>query len=326
VRTTAVALAVVCLLVVGHALAATVLYVYDELGRLVAEIDPSAETTTYTYDAAGNLLAVSRNSSSQFRVVAFEPTRGKAGDTVIVYGSGFVAAPGANTVTFNGTSATVTAATTNTLTVTVPDGASSGPLSVSNTNGSATTAQAFTVLLPAVVAIVTPSAVNRGATTRVVISGLQLATTRAINFTQGGLSARIVPPATDASVTMDLTVAGSVPLGDYPFSVTTDAGTSSGGGAVISVSAQLIGDVLSLTQPLSLHLPAIDPAAPAGNRLSAARSPVSVYLRAVDPAAPAGNALSAVPAAASVYLPAIDPAAPAGNALSVAQPASVKLQ
>jgi YD repeat-containing protein len=321
--------------------AATVLYVYDELGRLVAEIDPAAETTTYTYDAAGNLLAVSRASSSQFRIVSFAPTRGRAGDQVVIFGSGFIADPAQNTVNFNGTPATVTAATANTLTVAVPPGVATGPISVSNANGSGATLQPFVVVVPPTITAVTPSSVTRGATTRMEVTGTQLATARAITFAQAGLSARFVA-GTDTLLPFDLTVAGTVPVGSYAFSITNDAGTTDSGTVSVSVTTLLLGDVvavtpplsvllrapapgalagnsLSISRPFSVHLPAVIAGAPPGNAMSVAR-PFSVHLSSA--AAGAGNAMSVAPAF-SVHLPAVISGAPPGNAMSVTQPVSV---
>jgi YD repeat-containing protein len=298
--------------------AATVLYVYDELGRLVAEIDPAAETTTYTYDAAGNLLAVSRGSSSQFRIVSFAPTRGKAGDQVVIFGSGFIADPAQNTVSFNGTPATITAATANTLTVAVPQGVSSGPVSVSNANGSGATTQPFLVVVPPTIAAVTPSTVGRGATARIEVSGSQLATTRAITFAQAGLSARFVT-GTDNLLPVDLTVAGNVPVGSYAFSITNDAGTTDSGTVTISVTTALLGEVTAITRPLSIL---VRPAGGiAGNSMSVSR-PLSLLRPPVIAGAPAGNSMSLSPPL-SVVRPAAIPGAPAGNAMSISQPLSV---
>lgn len=315
-------LAIALALFPAAAPAATILYVYDELGRLVAEIDPGADTTTYTYDAAGNLLSVSRNSSAQFRIVAFAPTRGKAGDEVIIFGSGFVASPAQNGVSFNGTPATVTAATGNTLTVTVPPGVTTGPIAVSNANGSAVTTQPFIVVVPPTITAVTPSSVSRGATTRVTVSGAQLATTRAVTFAQAGIAARFVAGPDDL-LTVDLTVAATVPVGSYSFSITNDAGTTGSGNVTVSVTTLLLGDVLALAPPVSVNMRAPLAGAPAGNSMSASR-PFSVHLPALIPGAPAGNSMS-VSAALSVHLPAVIPGAPPGNAMSVTQPASVSM-
>jgi hypothetical protein len=286
----------------------------------VAEIDPAAETTTYTYDAAGNLLAVSRGSSSQFRIVSFAPTRGKAGDQVVIFGSGFIADAAQNTVSFNGTPAAITAASANTLTVAVPPGVTSGPISVSNANGGGVTAQPFLVLVPPTITAVTPSSVTRGATTRIAVSGTQLATTRAVTFAQSGLSARFLT-GPDNLLTVDLTVAATVPVASYTFSITNDAGTAESGTVTVSVTTLLIGDVLAVTPPVSVHLRGLIPGAPAGNSLSVSR-PFSVHLPALIPGAPAGDSLS-VSNPISVHLPAVISGAPPGNAMSVTQPVSV---
>jgi YD repeat-containing protein len=37
-------------------------YVYDDLGRLSQVIDGSGNVATYTYDAVGNLLSITRNT------------------------------------------------------------------------------------------------------------------------------------------------------------------------------------------------------------------------------------------------------------------------
>ena len=37
-------------------------YIYDDLGRLVQVIDGQGNVATYTYDAVGNLLSITRNT------------------------------------------------------------------------------------------------------------------------------------------------------------------------------------------------------------------------------------------------------------------------
>lgn len=39
-------------------------YVYDALGRLTQVIDPSGNTATYNYDAVGNLVSITRSTTS----------------------------------------------------------------------------------------------------------------------------------------------------------------------------------------------------------------------------------------------------------------------
>jgi YD repeat-containing protein len=304
----------------GAAHAATIHYVYDELGRLIAEIDASGETTRYTYDPAGNLLSVTRDSSTQFRVDGFTPSSGKAGDAVTIFGAGFVPSPAQNNVSFNGTPATVTLATAHSLVAAVPAGATSGPISVSNANGSATTAQAFTIVAAATITGTTPSHITRGQTTRVDISGSNLDSATAVAFAQAGFSAQIVARE-PARLTIDLTVAGTVPFGAYPFSVTNYAGTTQSGAVTVTVTAALLGPAMSVTRPVSVYAPVVIPGAPAGNAMSVTQ-PVSVYAPVVIPGAPAGDAMS-LTQPVSVHAPAVIPGALPGDAMSVSQPVSV---
>jgi len=304
------------------ALAETVNYVYDALGRLVAQVD-SQGATIYTYDAAGNLTSVSRNTTDQLSIVGFSPARARIGDAVTILGTGFFADPAQNTVSFNGALATVTAAATSALTVTVPAGATTGPISVTNARGSVTSAQLFTLLTPATVTGVSPSLVSRGTTTRIEISGTSLASARSIGFSEPGLSAAIVS-ATDTLLTADLEVQGSVGFGTYAFSITNEAGVTASGTVTITVTAAILGDAMSLTQPVSIHLRAPVPGAPAGNAMSAT-GPVSVHLRAAIAGAPSGNAMSAT-APVSVHLQAVIGGVPAGNAISATPSVSVHLR
>ena len=280
--------------------AATVQYVYDELGRLIAEIDPTSDTTLYSYDAAGNLVSVSRNSSAQFSIISFTPTRGKVGDAVTIFGSGFIANPAQNSVSFNGTPATVTSATTTTLVATVPSGVTTGPITVTNANGTAISAQVFTVSTPPLITGVTPSLVGRAVTVRVEISGSHLASARAVTFSQAGITAAILPGATNQLLAVNLSVSASVPVGSYGFSVTNEAGPTESGAVTVTVTTALLGDTFSVTQPLSVYLPASIAGAPPGNAMSVSQS-------------------------LSVHLPASIPGAPPGNAMSVTQPVSVSM-
>ena len=80
------------------------------------------------YDAAGNITQINRGTANgSLSILSFNPTSAPAGATVTIVGSGFSTTPASNTVKFNGVTATVTASTANTLTVTVPATATSGP-------------------------------------------------------------------------------------------------------------------------------------------------------------------------------------------------------
>src|SRR6202008_2008892 len=113
-------------------------YVYDDLGRLVAVIDPAGDTAVYEYDAVGNLLSISRFSSSVVSIIHFSPHRGQVGAQVTIYGTSFSTTASQNAVTFNGVSATVISATATQILANVPTGATTGPIAVTSPSGSAT--------------------------------------------------------------------------------------------------------------------------------------------------------------------------------------------
>jgi YD repeat-containing protein len=124
----------------------TIAYVYDMVGRLAGVISPSGDTAIYNYDAVGNLLSIQRQSSSQISVITVTPASGPAGSSITIYGTGFSTTTTQDTVEFNGTAATVQSATATKLVVTVPVGATTGPITVTTTAGTATSNRAFIVV------------------------------------------------------------------------------------------------------------------------------------------------------------------------------------
>lgn len=124
-------------------------YVYDDLGRLVGVVDQDGNAATYTYDAVGNILAIERHNVADMpgavAITLVAPSKGKVGTAVSIFGRGFSPDPVQNTVSFNGATATVTAATTNSLTTSVPLGALTGPIAVTTPLGAATSPEPFTV-------------------------------------------------------------------------------------------------------------------------------------------------------------------------------------
>jgi YD repeat-containing protein len=120
-------------------------YVYDDLGRLVAVIDKDGNAATYSYDAVGNLLSISRQAPTQVSIIQFSPGSGPVGASVTIYGAGFSATASQNTVTFNGVAASVTASSTNLIVTSVPAGAATGTISVTSPVGSVTSSVSFTV-------------------------------------------------------------------------------------------------------------------------------------------------------------------------------------
>src|SRR5690348_5001118 len=101
--------ALTCVLVWGSSppARADVLYVYDDLGRLVGVIDPSSDTAVYSYDAVGNLLGIARYASTSVSIIDFQPKAGPIATAVTIRGTGFSPTAGSNSVTFNGAAAIV---------------------------------------------------------------------------------------------------------------------------------------------------------------------------------------------------------------------------
>jgi large repetitive protein len=217
----AVALALLC----TPALAATVQYVYDELGRLVAVIDPSGDTTRYAYDEAGNLTSVARASSAQLAIVSFTPARGPVGTSVTIYGTGFGATPAQNAVSFNGTGAAVASASTTALVATVPAGATSGPISVTAAQATATSSAAFTVLVPQPpqISALSPTIVVPGA--GFTVQGSAFEPVPSDNQTRINGATAVVLAATDSALTVR---APAVTGGKVSVSTANGAATSAG--------------------------------------------------------------------------------------------------
>ncbi len=125
-------------------LAADVIYVYDEVGRLRSVIDETGDSATYRYDAVGNLTSIARGSSGGLSISSVAPATGTYGTTVTISGTGFAGA--ADTLlTFNGVAADIASSTPTKLVARVPAGATTGPVTVTTPAGSARSGTAFTV-------------------------------------------------------------------------------------------------------------------------------------------------------------------------------------
>lgn len=181
--------AVVCVLMLC-ALAPTLVvadqaqYIYDDLGRLSQVIDGQGNVATYSYDAVGNLLSITRNTGGVGAptITALTPNTGSAGASV--------------TVTLTGTNLTgaalatdnpgilvrnvLTTPTSLTATFQISFAARTGAtaVSVTTTTGSATASFSVNASAP-VVSALSPTS---GPVTRLVtISGNGFSSTAALN-------------------------------------------------------------------------------------------------------------------------------------------------
>ncbi|MDX6513590.1 MAG: large repetitive protein [Gaiellaceae bacterium] len=94
--------------------------------------------------AAAALLSAGSAAAAAPTITGFSPPSGATGEVVTISGTGFV--PGATAVKVHGRAATVTGTTTSTqILAIVPDGATTGPIAVSTTGGTATSAASYVV-------------------------------------------------------------------------------------------------------------------------------------------------------------------------------------
>jgi hypothetical protein len=225
----------------------------------------------------GNLLSIQRfpsGGSGNISIFFLTPQSGLVGTSVQIRGSGFSPIPSNNQVTFNGTSVTVSSATDKSLMVTVPNGASTGPVTVTNANGTAASPKAFTVLVPPIIVGIDPPKVPQGVTSRMQVQGFNLQTASSVQFTQSGLTATVLPGGTDGVLLINVAVGAGVPPGLYAFSVTTATGTAQSGLVRVEVKAAVPS--FEVVAPVSVFRP--PPAQmppPAGQAMSVA-SPTSV--------------------------------------------------
>ncbi len=120
-------------------------YVYDPAGRLIQAIQPDNTSAVYQYDAVGNILSVQQLAADDLAIIRFTPTSGSIGTSVTIYGSGFIPTLEGNLVKFNGVDAVLLGAGATEIEAIVPASASTGPISISNINGTVTSADSFVV-------------------------------------------------------------------------------------------------------------------------------------------------------------------------------------
>ena len=156
--------------------AITFQYLYDLSGQLTAAIDSNGVIVQYVYDPAGNIIQINRGAANgSLSLLSFNPASGAPGASVTIVGSGFSTTTSSNTVKFNGVAATVTAATANTLTATVPPTATAGPITVTVGGVSVTSTTNFTPLAaPTITSISTPYVLAGQTGLTIVLQGVNL--------------------------------------------------------------------------------------------------------------------------------------------------------
>ena len=123
---------------------------------VLADLDGDGDLDVATTHTSNRIIQLSLNERVAPPIITgFSPVSGLPGATVIITGNDFI---GTTTVAFNGT--TVPGFVINSaqqITVKVPAGATTGPISMTNSRGTGTSASPFTVLLPVAVVGVSPA-------------------------------------------------------------------------------------------------------------------------------------------------------------------------
>jgi hypothetical protein len=156
-------------------------------------------------------------------ITGFLPVSGGVGTVVTIDGSGFT---GAGAVTLNGTNvAGFTVVTDAQITATVPEGASSGQISVVTPGGTATSSGTFTVIPPPSITGFSPDSGLVG--TSVTIDGTGFTGTTAVRFGTTSVGAGEFTIVTDEQITATVPAgAGTAPISvDAPGGTATSAGS-----------------------------------------------------------------------------------------------------
>ncbi|TRX54302.1 hypothetical protein FNH22_19490 [Fulvivirga sp. M361] len=133
-------------------------------------------------------------------ITSFDPTGGKVGITVTISGTNFSPTAGDNTVSFNGVDAMVINATTTSLTVTVPEGAQTGEISMT-VFGQTAISEASFVLTPEITSF-EPTTGEVG--TLVTITGKNFSTILEDNVVKFNGVEAIVTIATNTSLVVEV--------------------------------------------------------------------------------------------------------------------------
>jgi len=179
-------------------------------------------------------------SAANFRVMpaltSFTPSSAPAGSTIILNGSGF---DDASNVHFDGAAATFAVDSDTVITATVPSGAATGKITVTNLGGTATSSTSFTVLAPTTVTVgsFTPTSGLVGST--VVLSGSGFSGVSKVRF-NGGAAKFVVLNQTLITTT--------VPFGASTGTLTV---TTPGGTATSATNFTVIAVAPKLTLKLS---------------------------------------------------------------------------
>lgn len=183
---------------------ATFLPVTDNT-RLSFFVPDAAITAPITIRTPAGLITTITNFAMLPKLDTLTPDRGRAGDTVVIGGSGFF---NVTSVKFNGLSASFTNDSVNRITATVPNGVTSGPVTV--VTGEGTTVSAGTFYIFPTITDFTPKSGPYGTT--VVFTGINFSDVTNLTFSAVNMSFTLDSPT---QITATIPVASSGFLNFY---------------------------------------------------------------------------------------------------------------
>ena len=219
---------------------------------VIGAVHAASNVVQYTYDAAGNIIAVRRANPAPITIAGFAPSSGPAGTVVTITGTGFGATARTNTVAINGVPGTVVTATLTTLAVAVPTSATTGRITVTAAGNTATSAQDFVVAAPGVPTITgfTPAAGPPG--TAVTVTGT------GFNAAPGATTVKLNQNAASASSVATTQLAFAVPTatGSGRIRVATSAGSAVSATDFVVPPGTIAADAIIATTRLVANGPA----------------------------------------------------------------------
>ena len=184
----------------------------------------SGDTAVLTAPIRDTAAKMDSGAAYVFRIaptiVLLSPASGPAGTSVTITGAGFA---GATAVTFNGAAATFTVDSGTQISATVPPGATSGPIAVTTSGGTGSSAQSFEVIPTPAVAKLSPASGKRGAT--VTVTGTGFGATRGSSSVAFG-SKRCTQYVSWSATRIKCKVPGQAKYGTVKVKVTTAGGAS----------------------------------------------------------------------------------------------------
>jgi hypothetical protein len=173
-------------------------------GTIKTTVPAGATTGPITVTTPGGPLKTTTRFTVTPAINSFTPANGTVGTGVTINGTNFT---GATAVSFGGAGATFTVSNPGTVTATVPNGATTGPIKVTTLDGTATSAASFTFTPPPFTLTPTPSSQNIPAGAS---ASYTLNISRAAGFTDNlTFSAAGLPGATTASFSPNPTAGSS---------------------------------------------------------------------------------------------------------------------